>query len=69
MPDNGSFTTRRRSDYTPDHTVASIARRVKSAERHIMRWRSTFPELPRGHRERLAALLVAEDDDQPGGAA
>ena len=68
MPENdpGSITRRRRSDYTPDHTAASIGRRVKSAERHIARWRSTFPEIPRPERERLAAMLV--EDEQPGGA-
>jgi hypothetical protein len=69
MPENdpGSITRRRRSDYTPDHTVASIGKRYRAAERAVHKWRTTFPELPREHRERLAALLLAEDE-RPGGA-
>jgi hypothetical protein len=69
MPENdpGPTTARRRSDYTPDYTVASIGRRMRSAERHIARWRATFPVLPRADRQHLAELLLAEAD-QPGGA-
>jgi hypothetical protein len=68
MPDNpGSPTTHCRSNYKPDHTIASVARRMRSAERHIARWRTMFPELPREHRERLAALLLVEDPADPTG--
>jgi hypothetical protein len=37
--------------------------RVNAAERAICKWRSTYPPLDRAARERLAALLLAEDDE------
>jgi hypothetical protein len=52
----------------PPYTLGSIAARTKAAERQIHKWRTTFPVLPRDTREHLAALLLAEDDDQAGGA-
>jgi hypothetical protein len=64
MTENDGFTAARRR---PPYALAVIARRVKSAERHIERWCSTHPLLPRAEREHLARLLLAEDD-QPGGA-
>jgi len=57
----------RSNNVPPPSIVGAIGRRTKSAERHIIRWRSTHPRLPRDVRERLAALLLA-DDDLAGGA-
>jgi len=55
-----------RARNVPPSILGSIARRTASAERHIARWRSTYPQLPQEARAYLAALLLAEDD-QVGG--
>ncbi len=52
----------------PVSHAATVGHRVRAAERIVQKWTTTYPPIPRPVRERLAAVLLAEDPDDPAEA-